>query len=257
MTNSRFIWIITNNAFKTILIYKTKHQMMKTTQYFIKARLFPTILCAVPLLTLYYFGFSEKIIEFIDFLKDYKWLSDITISIAIIYFLTQINRFIAKELFQNIFFKDEHNMPTTDYLLYSNTYFAENTKLRIRKKIKDSYNIELLDRQKEEENELEARKTIMEAVSQIRNSTRDNQLLLQHNVEYGFVRNLIGGCALSLIICAFNLYFFKEVIENPIAFKISFICTLLYSAPILFSKYLVKKYARYYAKVLFEQFLKV
>lgn len=231
--------------------------MIKTTQYFIKARLFPTIICAVPLLTLYYFGFSEKIIEFIDFLKGYKWLSDITISIAIIYFLTQINRFIAKELFQNIFFKDEHNMPTTDYLLHSSTFFAENTKLRIRKKIKDSYDIELLDKQKEDENQLEARKTIVEAVAQIRNSTRDNQLLLQHNIEYGFVRNLIGGSALSLIICIFNLYFFKEVVENSLAFSISAIFALLYAAPILFSKYLVKKYGRYYAKVLFEQFLKV
>lgn len=228
--------------------------MKKTIQYFIKARLFPTIICAVPLLTLYYFGFSGKIIEFIDFLKGFKWVSDITISIALIYFLTQINRFIAKELFQNIFFKDEHNMPTTNYLLHSSTYFAENTKLRIHKKIKDSYDIELLDRQKEEENELEARKTIVEAVAQIRNSTRDNQLLLQHNIEYGFVRNLIGGSTLSLLICIFNLYFFKDVIENSFAFNISFICALLYSVPILFSNYLVKKYGRYYAKVLFEQF---
>ena len=101
---------------------------MKRTEYYLKARLFPTIICAISLLTLFYFGFSEKVIDFIEFLKGYKWVSDATITVAIIYFMTQINRFISKELFQNIFFKEEKNMPTTNFLLHSNTFLAQNTK---------------------------------------------------------------------------------------------------------------------------------
>ena len=157
---------------------------MKTTEYYIKARLFPTIICATPILTLYYFGFSEKVIDFIDFLKGYKWVSDATISIAIIYFMTQINRFVSKELFQKIFFKDEINMPTTNFLLHSGTFFAENIKRSIREKIKEKFDIELLTKSEEGENELEARKNIVGAVAQVRNATRDNHLLLQHNIEY-------------------------------------------------------------------------
>lgn len=228
---------------------------MKTTEYYIKARLFPTIICAIPILTLYYFGFSEKVINFIDFLIGYKWVSDITISIAIIYFMTQINRFISKELFQRLFFKDEINMPTTNFLLHSGIYFAESTKSRLRKKIQKKFGIELLNKNQEDENKLEARKTIMDAVAQIRNSTRDNHLLLQHNIEYGFTRNLIGGCAIALLICLFNLYFFNNVVANSLAFYLSLGFGILYLFPIILSKYLLNRYGKYYAKILFEQFL--
>ncbi|WP_310991235.1 hypothetical protein [Aequorivita marina] len=229
---------------------------MKATEYYIKARLFPTIICAVPLLTLYYFGFSEKIINFIEFLKGYKWVSDITISVAIIYFMTQINRFVAKEIFQKLFFKDEIKMPTTNFLLQSNTFFVDGTKKRIRKKIKANFRIELLSLSQENENELEARKTIVDAVAQIKNVTRDNTLLFQHNIEYGFTRNLIGGCAIAILVILFNLYFFKTIIPNELVFNISIGFGVLYLLPIVLSSFLVNRYGKYYAKVLFEQFLK-
>ncbi|MBW8242546.1 hypothetical protein K1F50_07005 [Muricauda oceani] len=228
---------------------------MKTTEYYLKARLFPTIICAIPILTLYYFGFSGKVIDFIDFLKGYKWVSDITISIAIIYLMTQINRFVSKELFQKVFFKDELNMPTTNFLLHSGTFFAERTKINIREKVKEKFDIELFTKSEEDKNELEARKTIVSAVAQVRNATRDNHLLLQHNIEYGFTRNLIGGCLIAVLISLLNLYFFKSVIPNLLAFNISIGFAILYALPILFSKYLINRYGKYYAKVLFEQFL--
>lgn len=230
---------------------------MKRTEYNLKARLFPTIICAVPLLTLYYFGFSEKVIDFIEFLKGYKWASDITISTAIIYFMTQINRFVSKELFQNIFFKEEKNMPTTIFLLHSNIFLAQNTKRHIREKIKEKFGIELLSAPQENENESEARKVIIDAVAQIRNVTRDNNLLLQHNIEYGFTRNLIGGCFIAILVTMFNLYFFKTVAINEQAFNISIIFGILYLIPIILSRYLVNKYGKNYAKVLFEQFLSI
>ncbi|WP_237274491.1 hypothetical protein [Tenacibaculum ovolyticum] len=229
---------------------------MKTTEYYIKARLFPSIICAIPILTLYYFGLSEKVIDFIDFLKGYKWVSDITISVAIIYLMTQINRFVSKELFQRAFFKDEVNMPTTNFLLHSGTFFAESIKSNIREKIQERFGIKLLTKNEEDENELEARKTIIGAVAQVRNTTRDNHLLLQHNIEYGFSRNLIGGSAIAILICLLNLYFFKSIIPNELAFYINIGVGILYLLPILLSKYIINRYGKYYAKVLFEQFLK-
>ncbi len=228
---------------------------MKTTEYYIKARLFPTIICVIPILTLYYFGFSDKVIDFIAFLKGYKWVSDITISVAIIYLMIQINRFVSKELFQKIFFKDEINMPTTNFLLHSSTFFAESVKRNIREKIKEKFGVELLAKNEEDENELEARKTIVSAVAQVRNATRDNHLLLQHNIEYGFTRNLIGGCSIALLVTLLNLYFFNSITPNLLAFNISIGFGILYLLPILFSKYLINRYGKYYAKVLFEQFL--
>ncbi|WP_423997398.1 hypothetical protein [Maribacter sp. IgM3_T14_3] len=229
---------------------------MKINEYYIKARLFPTILISIPILSLYYFGFSEKLIEFMTFLEGYEWASDITLSIAIIYFLVQINRLISKELFQNIFFKEELNMPTTNFLLNSDTSLAKSIKSQIAQKIAADFNIHLLNSTSENENEEEARKTISSAVAQVRNVTRDNSILLQHNIEYGFVRNLIGGSVLAVVISIINIFLFQYTFPNPFAFKLNLVFLSIYILPIILSKFLINRYGIYYAKILFEQYLK-
>lgn len=70
-------------------------------------------------------------------------------------------------------------------------------KEKLRAKIKEKYYIELYNQIDESQNLATSRKRVAFAVSQIRNSMRDNSLLLQHNIEYGFFRNLIGGCILA------------------------------------------------------------
>ncbi|MCL7764375.1 hypothetical protein MPF19_13190 [Polaribacter sp. Z014] len=229
---------------------------MKINTYYINARLFPTILTSIPILSLYYFGFSEELIEFMTFLEGYKWASDITLSIATIYFLVQINRLISKELFQNLLFKEELNMPTTNFLLNSDSTLAKSMKLQIVQKIATDFNIQLLDSNSENNNEEEARKTISSAVAQIRNATRNNSMLLQHNIEYGFVRNLIGGSVLAVIISIFNIFIFQYTFSNSFAFKLNLVFLCIYILPIILSKLLINKYGKYYAKILFEQYLK-
>ncbi|KOH44239.1 hypothetical protein [Sunxiuqinia dokdonensis] len=229
---------------------------MKINEYYIKARLFPTILTSIPILSLYYFGFSEALIEFMTFLEGYKWAGDITLSVATIYFLVQINRLVSKELFQNIFFKEELNMPTTNYLLNSDSTLAKSMKLQIVQKIATDFSIHLLDSNAEKENEQEARKTISSAVAQIRNMTRDNSMLLQHNIEYGFMRNLIGGSVLGAIISMINIFLFQYAFSNPFALKLNLVFLGIYILPIVLSKFLINRYGKYYAKILFEQYLK-
>lgn len=229
---------------------------MNINSYYLKARLFPTIICSIPILSLYFFGFSEEIDEFIKFLNNYKWVADATISIALIFLLTQINRFVAKEVFQSLFFKDELYMPTTNYLLHSNNYLAMDTKKRIRQKINLIFKINLPSKKVEETDELEVRKLIVEAVAQIRNFTRENSLLLQHNLEYGFVRNLIGGSAVAFLISLINLLIFKLVVINSTAFYLNLIFSIIFIMPVFLSKFLIRRYGKYYAKILFDQFLK-
>lgn len=229
---------------------------MKKNTYYLKARLFPAIICAVPILSTYFFGFSEKTKSFIDFLQGFTWTGDVTISIALIFLMVQLNRFAAKELFQRLFFSDEIRMPTTNFLLYSDSFLAKDIKNKIRQKIHTDFDISLADENFEKENELEARKIIITAVSQIRNKTRGNSLLLQHNIEFGFMRNLIGGATLALVVALFNLYYFNQILFNDFAVKLNFVLFIIYLVPIIFSKMIVKRYGHYYAKVLFEQYLK-
>jgi len=229
---------------------------MKKNIYYIKARLLPSIICSIPILSTYFYGFDTSLKNFIYFLQEFKWIGDVTISVALIFLLVQINRFIAKELFQRLFFNDEIKMPTTNYLLHSNTSLSTEVKKNIHDKIDDDFNIKLSSISFEKANELEARKIIITAVSQIRNSTRDNALLLQHNIEYGFMRNLIGGAVLAILVSFFNIYYFNQIVTNEFAFKLNIVMAILFSIPILSSKFVIKRYGHYYAKVLFEQYLK-
>ena len=108
---------------------------MRVNEYYIKARLMPSIITSIPILSFYYFGLSKKLGAYMSFLEGYS------------------------------------------------------VKNQIREKIKNSFNLSLLNEEDKKKDLLEARKIIIGAVAQIRNSTRDNSMILQHNIECGFIRN--------------------------------------------------------------------
>jgi hypothetical protein len=224
-------------------------------QYYIKARLIPAIITSIPIFSFYYFGLSKNLENYISFLENYKWAGDITISIALIYLLIQINRFISKGFFQKFYFKEELEMPTTNFLLYSNDTLAKSVKFQIREKIKSNFNTTLLNKNEEKQDILEAKKTIVGAVSKIRNSTRGNAMILQHNIEYGFARNLIGGCILAVLISLIGILYFNVITLNKFSINLNIFFVIIYLVPIIFSKKIIVSYGENYAKVLFEQFL--
>lgn len=228
---------------------------MKISAYTRKARIYPTLLTGVPgivlinLLTIRYFSDQLK-----DVIAILPMLVNLGLSAAFLFLLVQVNRFIAKELFQRFYFDDEMNMPTTNHLLWKDPIFNEEIKLQIRSKILSKYGIYLMGKSDEMTNEYASRKQIATAVSQIRNSLRGNKLLLQHNIEYGFFRNLIGGCVVA-IIASIGILILGQI-EKIDQLKILGVISLsLYIFPIFFSSLILKRYGNYYSKILFEQFL--
>jgi hypothetical protein len=228
---------------------------MMTNPYFIRARLFPTVLTVIPLLivvnkvvsALYY----ESLRNIYDVLP---FITNLGLSAALIFLCIQINRLLAKEIFQRLYFTEEINMPTTNHLLWKDSFFDKSIKDNIRSKIKDKFGITLMSDTDEVSNEITSRKQITTAVSQIRNSLRGNKLLFQHNIEYGFFRNLIGGCLLA-VICSIILILWGQY-RNESSIKITGIILLcIYLIPILFSRFLIRKFGNYYSKILYEQFL--
>ena len=174
---------------------------MTKNSYYLKARLFPTVLTSIPALIIF-----NKFIAVIyhdkldNIYAGLPTITDVIFSGAIIFLLVQINRFLSKELFQRLYFKDEIKMPTTNLLLKSNNELEPSIKQKLEDKIKNKFEISLLPLNEEIADETRARKLIVTTVSQIRNLLRDNSMLLQHNIEYGFFRNLIGGSFLAFII---------------------------------------------------------
>lgn len=228
---------------------------MKVNTYYFKARLFPTVITSIPLLV-FVTGvlnplYGESLKKVYDILP---MLTSLGIYAGLVFLSLQINRFVSKEIFQRFFFKEDINMPTTNYLLWSNVFFALDTKKAINEKILSSFNITLLNPAEEQQDNLRARNLIVHAVSQIKNKLRDNAILFQHNIEYGFIRNLIGGSLIAIIfsiaIIIYSLIYGDGTLRNT-----GVILLIIYFLPIIFSKLLITKYGRYYAKVLYEQFM--
>ena len=203
---------------------------MKTTSYYIKARFFPTLLTVIPLLILVNViiapVYHNSLSQIFDILPI---ITNLGLSGALIFLMVQVNRLVSKEVFQRFYFKDEINMPTTNHLLWSNSKIDNQTKAMIREKIQTHYSITLMDEESETLNELTCRKQVVTAVSQIRNSLRENKLLLIYgNIQHDTTLVTTGT-----------------------------LLTIIYLTPILLSKILINRYGNYYSKILYEQFLSI
>jgi hypothetical protein len=228
---------------------------MKISAYYLKARLFPTILTVIPLLV---FLNTIAATYYNDILKEVSivlpLISGLGLSAALLFLMVQVNRFVAKEVFQRFYFQDEIQMPTTNHLLWKDTFFDSSVKEKIRLKIQQKFNIEVLTVGEEELDELKSRKLIVTAVSQIRNCLRDNKLLLQHNIEYGFFRNFLGACLIAVLV-SIVILLYGLIKKETAQIHIGIGFTLIYLIPILFSNPIIKRFGNYYSKVLYEQFL--
>ncbi len=223
--------------------------------YFYRARLFPALITSIPMLifvnkilTVKYSDAFSNIYDVLPFIAHFG------LSAAIIFLCVQINRLVAKEIFQRLYYREELFMPTTNHILLSNNFYDSAIKTKIREKIQNKFDIALPDIQEEQGDTDRARKVIAAAVSQIRIALKGNSMLLQHNIEYGFWRNLIGGCVLAIAFSLLTYFFAKQNGWDGIK-TIGIICFVIYLMPVLLSKYIIKRFGLYYSKILYEQFL--
>lgn len=230
---------------------------MTVSTYYIKGRLFPTILTVIPLLifvnaivTTLYYDTLKQIFNVLPI------ITHLGLSAALLFLMVQINRLISKEVFQRFYFEDEIRMPTTNHLLWADTFFDSSVKEKIRSKIQTKFGLVLMTESEESTEESKSRKQIVTAVSQIRNCLRGNSLLLQHNIEYGFFRNLLGGCLIAVFFSIIILI--GGIIKHESSIKLTgVILIIIYFIPILLSKPIIKRFGNYYSKILYEQFLSV
>lgn len=219
-------------------------------KYTIQARFIPTIIIAVPIFVLQYNFFSKEIIDFLTFLGGLKFAGNITISIAVLYFVSQINRFISKTFFE----KPEIYMPTTDFLLLNNTEYSEGYKQKIYKKLENEFDLKIPSKSIQGEDELSARKRIAEVMSLARKRVGKGKLLLQHNIEYGFWRNLVGGSIFAVLFSLIILYL--SYIRNDYTFLIISIILLVMFSIILFcNKFFIDRVGKMYARVLIQEYM--
>ena len=228
---------------------------MKLNKYNLVARVYPAVLCSLPILALNFFLLNSYAGEFFSAVGGYKWLGGITFSMILIYLLAQIGRFIGKEVFEKIHFSDELNMPTTKLLLHSDKTYSSEQKLNIHSKIANDFNMTIYTPEQESLNQIHAQRLIVDCVSLIRGKVKDGHLILQHNIEYGFARNLIGGSVVAVFISIFNLIIFGYFLEQFLPFFISLFLAVIYLLIMAVSRKVIQQYGFRYAKILIQEYL--
>jgi hypothetical protein len=226
---------------------------MKFDSYTLTARLYPAIICLLPFLV---FTISCKIdgLESIfDGLLKVRILGNITSSIVLLYFLMLTNRFLGKFLFGGLIFNDGLNLPTTRFLLYSDSEFSEQYKDKIRQKINKNFKIILPSREDELSDINSCKKRIVEAVGLIRNKVKNGNLLLQHDMEYGFARNLIGGSIIAVCISGFDIFYFMKLGNVSLGY-LSIILTIFFSLCLILNRPIINHLGKVYAKRLFQEY---
>lgn len=229
---------------------------MKFDTYTLKGRIAPAFFSIIlPIMTFNHFFISEEFSKAVGEILGAKLISNLTISTICLYFLSEFGRLIGKNVFERIYFKDELRMPTTNFILFSDKTYSDDYKLKIRDKVKADFNIILPNGKDEKENEVLARTKIVETMALIRKKLKGNKFLFQHNVEYGVMRNAIGGAVLGAFLLILNIIFFLLIVKVPMAVYISIGLFTIYSLLLVFSKVVIGFYGRNYSKILFREYM--
>lgn len=228
---------------------------MKFDRYTIIARIFPAVLSSIPFFVLQFFFLNDRIGNFLEEILRVKWVSDVTISVALIYLLVQLSRLASKELYEKIIFFDGRNFSTTNYLLHLDNFYSSDFTEQIHKKIFNDFKISIPSLEQEKLDANESRKKIGEAVSLIRARVGGGDLVRQHNIEYGFIRNMIGGSVVAAIMSFINLIIFFWADFNQTAFIISAIVFIAYLVLIGSGERLINIFGTNYARVLIQEYM--
>lgn len=229
---------------------------MKTfwmTEYGLKARIYPAIICAVPFLIFGHFYLDRILPGFTENFMTVKIFGDISIFFVSIFFLSLVGRFFSVELFENRYFENGLAMPSTELLLHSNGNYTSGFKGKVHEKIRSDFSLNLADIRSETSDQKEARKKIVEAVGAIRMMVGSGSLVLPRNIEYGFFRNIIGGSVLAFPMSIFNaVFFFAD--RSHVAFGFSIFSIAFYGIFLFFAKNIIEKHGYIYAKALIQEY---
>jgi hypothetical protein len=225
-------------------------------QYALRARIIPAVTTIVlPVFVFSHFYINPSIVNFYQGFRKFSLVSDIALSSALMFYLSQYARMVGKSIFEHWYFQGEMQMPTTEFLLYSNSEYSTDYKNKMRKKIKADFGLTLLHETEEVADTSLARKKIVEAISHVRKRSESNKFLLQHNIEYGAMRNTVGGSVIGCVIAIFDIAFFSVVYVNKTAEYISIVALIVYTLLILSSKWIISAYGRSYAKILIREYM--
>ncbi len=223
--------------------------------YSIPARVFPSVLSAIPVFVLLFFLSGDvELRELGKFLLSLKFYGGITLGLVGLYSYAQIIRFVSK-LLEEAHFIRRSGFPSTYLMTYADSTYSKAYKDKYRTKVKHDFDIDLLDETGEAQNPDEAKKRLAEATKQVILKVQKGQLVFKHNVWYGFIRNLIGGAFFSLAFCIINIIVGLTAIKNIRLVVTSLVLVVPYGLLLLLRTPLLRQNAEAYASQLIAEYM--
>lgn len=224
-------------------------------KYVLLARFFPCIISVLPLLVLAFFLSGDvELRKLAEFLCSLKFYGEVTLSLVALYFYAQMIRFVSKLLEASYFIKAK-GFPTTYLMSYADDTYSESYKDKYRKLVKQDFGIELLDKNGEASDVMEAKKRLDEVTKHVILKIKEGHLVLKHNIWYGFVRNLIGGAIFSVIFCLMDIVIGAAIVKSSRLVVISVVLLIPYVLLLSFWKPLLRQNAEAYAKQLIAEYV--
>ncbi len=221
--------------------------------YNLKARICPSIISLTPALYCLYnvlidkYDFELIMTSWASFIK---LTGGIAISTAISYFISTIISNIGKIFYENLLWgNNQVSKPSNLILLMNNTVLSIDKKERIRNKIRIEFNFVIPDDRDDVFEKEKVLQCIDDIMPNIRNMTRSDVVLFDKLCQYGFFRNLFGGCFIGLTVLIATIILDKNAFSWPEIIAIIYTCLLLLSIPI------VNYFGCMYAKALFNAYL--
>ena len=221
-------------------------------KYSLVARVYPALITLVPWFVLSLGFAGTEMANLVNHVLSLQVLGCVTLNVAMFFLLTQVNRFIGKEVFESRIFNDELQMPTTTMLLASSNQTSFELLAKLSEQIKADFGLVLPTITESQQNEALARRRIVEIVGQMRTKVKGGHLLLQHNIEYGFARNLIGGAPLALVASGISALYYRG--KSVPAITISLVLIGVWLILLLVSKPVIQRFGKLYAKRLIQEY---
>ena len=231
-----------------------------SNNYTLRARLFPAILTALPFFVIWYYLSENTDLNGLgSFLLNIRLfgIPGITFSIVFLYFYSLAIREVSL-VFQRKYFTDPQatGFPTTYLMLYTDDALSSDYKDKYRETVSRMFHFGLLSQEQEEHDLVEAKKRLNEAAGLVRRHVKDGYLVLNHNIQFGFFRNFLGGTVISIILCIVGIPVGVAFLgSNRVMTFVLLILFGLYLVVFLYRKRILIHNAEAYAKQLFFEFI--
>jgi len=223
--------------------------------YTVYARFFPAIISALPLFVLWYFGAQDvQLREFGAYLVNLKFYGGVSLSLVSLYFYAHVIR-VTSKWFENRYFVKAAGFPTTYLMTYADSTFSNAYKDRYRAEVRKQFDLVLPTEEEESRDPRDAAQRLSEVTKHVILKVGAGQLVLKHNVWYGFFRNLIGGTLYSMTFCVVNVLVGSIGLKNALLVYSSAVLLLLYGVVFLLRKPILVQNAESYARQLIAEFI--